>query len=149
MRPVEEAVREAGIAALIGMGAPTHVFLPEVARALHAKCVIPENAEVANAIGALRADILSVVNVEISQRIYTGGDIFYIVHAPGGSRRFVNLNDAIDSAIAAAAEAAVKGAVSKGASGALRPRIYLKGRGGGDNLALSGTVTAEVSSDIQ
>lgn len=136
-------------AALIGMGAPTHVFLPEVARALHTKCVIPENAEVANAIGALRADILSVVNVEISQRIYTGGDVFYIVHAPGGSRRFVNLDDAIDCAKAAAKEAAVRDAVSKGASGALRPTIYLKGRDGGNNLTLGGTVTAEVSAAIQ
>ena len=53
-------------AALVGIGAPTHVFLPAVAKALGAECILPENAEVANALGALKADINSVARVEVS-----------------------------------------------------------------------------------
>ncbi|MDR2615814.1 MAG: hydantoinase/oxoprolinase family protein, partial [Oscillospiraceae bacterium] len=34
-------------AAIVGIGAPAHVFLPEAARALGAECVLPEHAEVA------------------------------------------------------------------------------------------------------
>ncbi|HET6485350.1 MAG TPA: hydantoinase/oxoprolinase family protein, partial [Spirochaetia bacterium] len=40
-------------AALVGIGAPIHIFLPAVAEALGTRCVIPANAGVANALGAI------------------------------------------------------------------------------------------------
>ncbi|MBQ9043595.1 MAG: hypothetical protein IJ111_12375 [Eggerthellaceae bacterium] len=52
-------------AALVGVGAPTHVFLGEVARVLDAPCVVPEHAGVANAVGAA----VSHVSVEQQVRI--------------------------------------------------------------------------------
>ena len=69
-------------AALVGIGAPTHVFLPAVAEALGTDCILPENAEVANALGALKADISAAVCVEISKALSSSGAIHYIVHAP-------------------------------------------------------------------
>ena len=42
---------------LVGVGAPTHVFLEDVAHVLHAPYVVPENAEVANAIGAAASSV--------------------------------------------------------------------------------------------
>ncbi len=42
----------------IGIGAPTHVLLPEAARALNAQCIIPEHAEVANAVGAICSKVI-------------------------------------------------------------------------------------------
>jgi N-methylhydantoinase A/oxoprolinase/acetone carboxylase beta subunit len=106
-------------AALVGIGAPTHVFLPAVAKALGAACVLPENAEVANAIGALRADIDAVVKVEISKIVMSSGDTYYIVHAPAGSRRFDILEEALSAAKAASEEAALKEARARGALGQL------------------------------
>ncbi|MCL2228160.1 MAG: hypothetical protein FWB97_11165, partial [Oscillospiraceae bacterium] len=85
-------------AALVGIGAPTHVFLPAVAKALGAPCILPEHAEVANALGALKANIDVTVRVEVSQRLSSQGRIFYIAHMPTGSMSF----DTIEEAIAAA-----------------------------------------------
>lgn len=105
-------------AALVGVGAPTHVFLPEVARALGAQCILPEHAEVANAIGALKADISASARVEISQRL-ADGELYYITHAPSGSRVFVKLDDAIALATSEAEEAAMTEAKARGALGEL------------------------------
>ena len=106
-------------AALVGIGAPTHVFLPNVAKALGTNCVLPENAEVANAIGALRADVDAVAQAEISNRTTASGSTYYLMHAPSGSRMFSNLDEAIGAARAAAEEAALKEARARGALGQL------------------------------
>mgnify|MGYP005785238573 FL=1 len=44
-------------AALLGVGAPTHVFLEDVARALHTRGVLSEYSGVCNALGALLGDV--------------------------------------------------------------------------------------------
>jgi N-methylhydantoinase A/oxoprolinase/acetone carboxylase beta subunit len=106
-------------AVLVGIGAPTHVFLPEVAKALGTTHILPENAEVANAMGALKADISAVVRVEISQGLSSSGHIYYVVHAPTGSTRFDSLDPAIETAKAASEEAALKEARARGALGQL------------------------------
>ena len=51
--------------AFVGVGAPTHVFLPEVAKKLGAKCVLPENAAVANALGTLAGRVSATKRAEI------------------------------------------------------------------------------------
>ena len=104
-------------AALVGIGAPTHVFLPEVAKALGAVCILPEHAEVANALGALMADIDVTVQVEISQWLSSNGQTYYIAHTPSGSSRFTSLNEAIAMAEKASAEAAISEARTRGATG--------------------------------
>lgn len=53
-------------APLIGVGAPTHIFLPDVAAALHTECIIPEHAEVANAIGAISARIVAQSTIVVA-----------------------------------------------------------------------------------
>ncbi|MBQ9320868.1 MAG: hydantoinase/oxoprolinase family protein [Eubacterium sp.] len=52
-------------AKLIGVGAPTHIFLPRVAKLLHTEAVIPEYASVANAVGAIAGKVVAVTTVEI------------------------------------------------------------------------------------
>jgi N-methylhydantoinase A/oxoprolinase/acetone carboxylase beta subunit len=42
---------------LVGVGAPIHLFLPDVARALGAKCAVPKLAGVANALGAVAGNV--------------------------------------------------------------------------------------------
>ena len=106
---------------LVGIGAPTHLFIPEVAKALGTPCVLPENAEVANAIGALQADLNAVVRVGISERyIFDEGRPFFIVHAPTGSRRILKLEDAMAFAKEEAEKAAVEEARARGASGDIK-----------------------------
>jgi signal transduction histidine kinase len=50
--PAHFSMKPRSEAALVGVGAPTHVFLGEVARAMGAPYAVPEHARVANAVGA-------------------------------------------------------------------------------------------------
>ncbi len=50
---------------LIGVGAPIHIFLPRVAKALGTRCVIPELAGVVNAVGAVAGNITASSTVYI------------------------------------------------------------------------------------
>ena len=50
---------------LVGVGAPIHLFLPDVARALGAECVVPDLAGVANALGAVAGNVAASVSVTI------------------------------------------------------------------------------------
>jgi N-methylhydantoinase A/oxoprolinase/acetone carboxylase beta subunit len=52
-------------ATLVGIGAPIHIFLPDVAKALGTDCFIPPNAGVANAVGAVVGNVAAAVEVEI------------------------------------------------------------------------------------
>ena len=52
-------------AVLIGIGAPTHLFLKQVARMLHTRAVIPEHASVANAVGAIVGNVCTSTSVQI------------------------------------------------------------------------------------
>lgn len=90
-------------AALVGVGAPTHVFLGEVAHALGAPCVVPEHAGVANAVGAA----VSHVSVEQQVRISPnrGADGIVRGFVVRGLDR-VDPYDEIDAALAGAREMA-------------------------------------------
>ncbi|MCL1802518.1 MAG: hypothetical protein FWG30_02575 [Eubacteriaceae bacterium] len=113
-------------AALIGIGAPTHIFLPAVAKALDAPCILPEHAEVANALGALKASINVVQRIEISHIMSLTIGPYYIVHTPKGSRQFKKLDEAIELAKAEAEEAAIIEARSRGAVGELVANTYVE-----------------------
>jgi N-methylhydantoinase A/oxoprolinase/acetone carboxylase beta subunit len=136
-------------AALIGIGAPTHVFLPAAARALGAECILPDHAEVANALGALKADINAVARVEISQRVAPSGENYYIVHAPSGSVKFGNLEDAAEAAKAAAEQAALREARLRGAAGSLDANTYMESHSAasrwGSDVSLGRAAVSEVA----
>ena len=59
-------------AKLVGVGAPTHIFLPRVAKMLRTQAVLPEHASVANAVGAITGQVTAVV--EVSLRPVAGDD---------------------------------------------------------------------------
>lgn len=52
-------------AKIIGIGGPTHLFLPEAAKALRAECVIPDSAATANAVGAVTGKISVTGTAEV------------------------------------------------------------------------------------
>ncbi len=110
---------------LIGIGAPTHLFLPAVAKALSAPYLLPENAEVANAIGALKAEVAATVEIHITERFSNDlGRFIYIVHAPGGSVRLETREEAVDLAKKEGEAAALKEAKARGATGNIRVRSW-------------------------
>ena len=131
---------------LLGMGAPAHVFLPEVAAALGTKCVIPDHAEIGNAIGAVMAELIARASVSVTQ--WDEGGLTYLVHTPEGSVRFRELRPAANLAKETAAAEAIKEALLRGAQGELHPVVTVQGNThdgrGAAGLAYGGTVTAEV-----
>ena len=131
---------------LIGVGAPTHVFLPRVAKALGTKCVLPENAEIGNAIGAVMAELVVRARVEITQ--WNDMGMFYIVHDENGSTKYDSLPHAIEHAATSAKVAAEKEARLRGAKGDLEIKIIKQGNSHGNtdagNLTYGGIVTAEL-----
>jgi N-methylhydantoinase A/oxoprolinase/acetone carboxylase beta subunit len=136
-------------ASLVGIGAPTHVFLPTVSKALGTAYILPENAEVANAIGALKADISTLAQVEISQGLAASGHKYYVVHAPQGSTRHDDLDQAIETAKLAAEEAALKEARARGALGELAVSTEVQRHSAvsklGSEVALGCTVASAVT----
>lgn len=75
---------------VIGIGAPIRYFLPRAVIPLKARAVIPEHADVANAIGA----ITSHVHIRKGLRIVPGDDGDFIVEGVSGFHRFGNIDDA-------------------------------------------------------
>lgn len=62
---------------LVGIGAPIHVYLPDVAKGLNTACIIEEHAAVANAVGAITGSISVEERIVIQPR-YTmaGAEVF-------------------------------------------------------------------------
>lgn len=67
-------------AALIGVGAPTHIFIHEVAEKLGTRSVVPANAAVANAVGAAVSGVSVTHEIEIRPSYTVGGlEGYYIL----------------------------------------------------------------------
>lgn len=75
---------------VVGIGAPIRFFLPQAVIPLQTRAVIPENADVANAIGA----ITSQVHIRKGLWIVPGDNGDFIVEGVSGVRRFGNIEDA-------------------------------------------------------
>lgn len=101
---------------LIAIGAPVSVYFPRVASALDAELIVPEHAEVANAVGAIVGGVVETVEV-IVKPIYTAAGIErYEVLAPAENQSFRRLDDAIAHACAVAEHAAIEKARHAGAA---------------------------------
>jgi len=117
-------VRFKSKATLVGVGAPTHVFLEEVARAMGAPFVIPENAGVANAVGAAVSHVLVEKRVRvIPLRGMDGVVSSYQVRGSGDVKSFRKANDALEAAREMARAQAVEEARRRGSAGELECEI--------------------------
>jgi N-methylhydantoinase A/oxoprolinase/acetone carboxylase beta subunit len=119
-------------AVLIGSGAPTHIFLPDVAKALGMRCVIPENFEVANAVGAVVADISAQAAVSLLSGESDEGDTYYTIAAPGLRQEFETYEEALEAARKAAGEMAANEARRRGALGELNISVGVSEHRGAD-----------------
>ena len=134
-------------AALVGIGAPIHLFLPEVARALGMRCVIPDHSDVANAVGAAAADVGAYAEVVIRSGVSADGEYGCTVHAADRILRFEEYDQALEAAKEAAAELAMSEARRRGATGELTVRTDVVERRAQDRYGaavdLGTTVIAE------
>lgn len=102
-------------AALVGIGAPIHIYLPDVARALNTNCIIPENAGVANAIGAITGNVIAEESVVIKPQYSTIGITGYIGFSPSENKEFQKHGDAVEWAKTKAYDMARTSALDRGA----------------------------------
>lgn len=102
-------------AVLVGIGAPTHIFLEDVAKMLGTHAVIPPHAPVANALGAALGNVSVLYPVEIKP-LYDGGGITgYQICSHKGPLYFETLEEAQAAAIKEAEDGARQKALERGA----------------------------------
>ncbi len=75
---------------VVGIGAPVHLFLGRAASLLGAEAILPEHADVANAIGA----VTSRVKVRRQVRIRPGQAGGFVIEGLPGARHFTDLEEA-------------------------------------------------------
>jgi N-methylhydantoinase A/oxoprolinase/acetone carboxylase beta subunit len=126
------ALKPSTNAVLIGTGAPTHIFLPDVAAALGIKCIIPENSEVANAVGAVVADVSARAVVNIRAEYTYEGNRCWILTAPGMRKQQAKYEEAIAEATCIAEKMAADEARRRGAMGELNITSYVDEHRGAD-----------------
>jgi N-methylhydantoinase A/oxoprolinase/acetone carboxylase beta subunit len=103
---------------IVAIGAPVGAFFPEVGRRLNARIVIPPHAEVANAIGAVAAEV-----VVREEGVVRPGEVAnYVFHWKNGRQEFETLDHAVDSARDALSDLAVGRALDAGAA---EPRVQV------------------------
>lgn len=74
---------------LVAIGAPAGALAPAAAQKFGAQIIIPEHAEVANAVGAITGTLTLIVDATI-----TPTEDAYSVHAPNAMREFATLDEA-------------------------------------------------------
>lgn len=112
--------------ALIGIGAPVHLFIRDVAELLGTKGIVPEHAPVANALGAVVGNVIATQTVEIHPVYHAGGISSYEVICRDGILSFDELEDARTAARKEAEEAACENAKQRGATGTLTVSYEIK-----------------------
>jgi N-methylhydantoinase A/oxoprolinase/acetone carboxylase beta subunit len=115
---------------LIAVGAPVGAYYPEVARRLGARLVVPERAEVCNAIGAVVGVVSETCEVLVNQPVFR----VFRVHDPAGSRDYAEADAAIEDARRVSRELALAAAQR---AGACEPQVETsvterRARGGAD-----------------
>ena len=122
-------------AALVGIGAPIHIFLPDVARALGAECIIPSNAGVANAVGAVVGNINAEVRVEVRPNHTPGGTDGYFVTLGQERAYYKQREDAEKAAEEYALQSVREEAVKRGIAGDMKVTLRREDRRGTSTTA--------------
>ncbi len=98
---------------LVGAGAPAGIFLKDVAELLGTKAVLPENCQVANALGAIAASVGAKASAEIKEN-ESGG---FTVFGCGEKKDFNEIEPALEYAKEQAENEAKRKALEMGARG--------------------------------
>lgn len=113
-------VKFGGSATLVGVGAPTHVFLEEAANALDMSFVVPDHAEVANAVGAAASRVSVEECITIGPLRGPDGVVYgYQVRGTDVVETYDKQPEALEAARRVARDQAIAEARRRGASGDL------------------------------
>ena len=104
-------------ATLIGIGAPIHIFLPDVAASLGTTCIVPKDAGVANALGAVVGNITATCEIEVKPEYFTAGIEGYNVLGKTQNHYVEDKDEAVKLAIEQAKIVAREEAINRGAAG--------------------------------
>ncbi|MHC1694182.1 MAG: hypothetical protein AB9835_02665 [Eubacteriales bacterium] len=133
-------------AVLVGIGAPIHIFLPRVAKALGTECSVPSHAGVANALGAVVGRVSAEYSVVVKPSFTPDGAESYTVFGPNGTSLYETLEDALAQAKQEAERGALELARARGAVGEIKMSFKEDDHSapikGGVIIHLSTTVTA-------
>ena len=121
----------------MGIGAPIHIFLPDVARALGAECIIPPNAGVANAVGAVVGNISAEAEVELRPNHTADGIHGYFVCASDRQELIKDKEKAVARCRELAVELAREEARKRGVVGDIRVTVEAEERTSIDSKGLS------------
>ena len=111
---------------LVGVGAPIHVFLPRVAKLLGTTAVIPENAAVANALGAIASQIVTKVQTRVKAE-YEGTQLKgYSVFEEDQKHMFDEYPDAEHFAVRMVKKQLLEKAERQGAAGNPKVEVNVK-----------------------
>ena len=98
---------------LVAVGAPASSYYPAVASALGMELVVPQYAEVANAVGAVLGEVSQRIHITVTQPVRGT----FRVYTRGGPKDFAGVDAAITHAKELAAAEATQNALSAGADG--------------------------------
>jgi N-methylhydantoinase A/oxoprolinase/acetone carboxylase beta subunit len=115
LAPVPDALVQPAVTLgrpVVAIGAPAGLVYPEACRRIGTSAIVPDHAEVANAIGAVVGEVAQVAVVTLTAT----ADERFRVHLPTGPVDHPRLDDALDCAAAAAREAALERARAAGAA---------------------------------
>ena len=126
---------------LVAIGAPAATYFPEVAGSLQAELIIPDHADVANAVGAVVGSIMQTVRVLITPQ--EGGELFR-VHGEEGVHDFRELEEAAAFALQSAESRAEQLARKAGAASVsvATEREDQKAQAAGEEFFIQSLVTA-------
>jgi N-methylhydantoinase A/oxoprolinase/acetone carboxylase beta subunit len=102
---------------IIGIGAPASVFLPDVAKKLHADLVLPDYHQVANAIGAVAGSVMVECEGLVYPKLSAAGldVIAYYVQSNNGRYEYEDLDEAMQALREQIYENALQAAINSGA----------------------------------
>jgi N-methylhydantoinase A/oxoprolinase/acetone carboxylase beta subunit len=102
---------------LLGIGAPIHIFLDDVAQMLGTKAIIPEHSEVANALGAVVGNVVATHSIEIRPNYSAEESDEFVVFGNSENKTFEELEEAETFAVKEAEAGAKAEALNRGAQG--------------------------------
>lgn len=129
---------------VVAIGAPAEVLVPPVAKHLDAQVIVPEHADVANAVGAVAGEVVAREEIIIRP----GEMSNYVLHGTEERIEFTELERATQKAIEIARERSRRHAIE---AGALAPEITISRSDrvgtadGGNRIFLERRITAVAS----
>ncbi len=151
LKPSDSTIISTGIRfhrPLIALGASAGCYYPAIAKAVNAELIVPENADVAGAIGAAVGSIRQTARVTITQP----SEGTFRVHLMKGPADFTDLEQALEHAkhvVREDAEAKAKMAGGHDISIETARKIDSIDLGGGKTLFIEAIVSATASAQMQ